>query len=138
MLAINIGTVPIYYQLRLTYMEICIHPFIQNHKHTISTLIEIHFNIIYLLLDLRLTLVVKKLLVMGQGAHATFYTSLQFNCMCANEMKLKPKWVFFYFKHSKVIKEQILKVISCSRHILFILSHNPLYYTNLNAKFKCS
>ena len=37
-------------------------------------------------------------------------------------------------EHSKVIKEQILKVSSCSRHILFILSHNPLYYTNSNAK----
>ena len=30
-------------------------------------------------------------------------------------------------EHSKVIKEQILKVSSCSSHILFILSHNSLY-----------
>ena len=40
-------------------------------------------------------------------------------------------------EHSKVIKEQILKVSSCSNHILFILSHNPFSNaknTNSNAK----
>ena len=40
-------------------------------------------------------------------------------------------------EHSKVIKEQIIKVSSCSSHILFILSHNPFSNaknTNSNAK----
>ena len=41
--------------------------------------------------------------------------------------------VSFISEHSKVIKEKILKVSSCSRNIIFILSHNSLYYTNSNA-----